>query len=130
MSEQSSVPYNAAFDDLRNVYLEDSWVLAVDAPVAGTVTFELEVVLTPEHPQYHPPTPGEQHCYVRGRLTVSGVTTVEQSDAPPAVDASGTLDHGNIHAFVQTGQHRWEIEGTWGSVSAESPTVSLAFSRP
>jgi hypothetical protein len=48
-------------------YLEDSYVLRIDAR-SDEATFWLDVVLTPKHPLYSPPKPGEQHSYRRARL--------------------------------------------------------------
>lgn len=57
--------YSEAFPDLAGVLLEDSWVLDI-APSERAVSFQLDVVLTPDHPRHRPPTTGEQHCYLTG----------------------------------------------------------------
>ena len=58
-------PYTE-LDGFENVYLEESYVLAIEAR-PGTVSFELEVVLTPEHPEYAPP-PLLKRMAASGRL--------------------------------------------------------------
>lgn len=59
-SDERAAGYETAFEALAGTYLEDSWVL--DASDAGlVVTFELDLVLTPEHRQCRPPAPSDQH---------------------------------------------------------------------
>jgi hypothetical protein len=118
--------YSEAFPDLAGVLLEDSWVLDI-APSERAVSFQLDVVLTPDHPRHRPPTTGEQHCYLTGWLTVQSSQPVEVrlSGAPPAMDASGEADLGNIDRFDLGADEAWELEGTWGSVRVVRPTVSL-----
>ena len=50
------------FPDLAEVYLEDGYVLEL-GEAEGSMTFALEVVLTPRHPRCKHPVPGEQYCY-------------------------------------------------------------------
>ena len=117
--------YFEAFPELAGTYLEDSWVLSV-AVVEGEATFDLDLVLTPEHPEYHPAKAGEQHCYVRASLTISAEVLVFQpSGAQPAVDAAGDEDLGNIDSFLQLGDDRWRIEGSWGTLDVRSPSVAV-----
>lgn len=121
--------YETAFAALRGMYLEDSWVLDVssDGPV---VTFVLDLVLTPEHPMFRPPSSGEQHCYRRARLTVSSQRRTEfhRSDLPPATDATGEPDFGNIDVLAPVdwdGEDAWEMSGSWGHLLALEPTLAV-----
>ena len=101
-------PYTE-LDGFENVYLEESYVLAIEAR-PGTVSFELEVVLTPEHPEYAPPPLGIFACYREGRLDFEGVTYLEWSGqgSPPISDPSGEPDYGQIDAFGWDYVHpRW-----------------------
>lgn len=127
----SDVDYPDAFADLAEIYLEDSWVLDVAAVERG-VCFRLDAVLTPNHPRYHPPAPGEQHCYRRAMLTVTSTkrSLLTRSDLPAATDASGEPDFGNIDVFSAVdwdGEDGWEMSGTWGELLAVEPAVVLAF---
>ncbi len=56
---------------LADVYLEDSYVLGIEARPAE-LRFLLDLVLTPSHEQYRPPLPGEQHCYRKGLADLQG----------------------------------------------------------
>lgn len=123
--------YHEAFADLAEIYLEDSWVLNV-APTERGATFRLDVVLTPSHPRYQSPSPGEQHCYRRAQLTVGGRrrSLLRPSDIPPARDASGELDFGNIDVFIQAdwdGEASWELSGDWSDLQIVEPFVNLAL---
>ena len=121
--------YWEAFSDLAGVYLEDSWVLEV-AATAHSLSLRLEAVLTPEHPLYEPPKPGEQHCYRSGWLRVGAADLIDLrlSGSRPAVDASGEPDFGHVDTFVpNTAEDRWELEGDWGDAAVRHPDVALRF---
>jgi hypothetical protein len=125
------VAYHDAFADLAGIYLEDSWALDV-APTQHEVAFQLDAVLTPEHPEYRPPAPGEQHCYRRARLTVASPqrSRLHRSDAPPAIDASGEPDFGNIESFSAVdweGEMAWELSGSWGDLVVVEPSVAIVL---
>lgn len=103
----------------EHLYLEDSWVLAVDEDNKG-LRFLVEAVLTEEHPEWKPRKPNEQYSYRRIEIRFDDPDhlTFRRSDAPPAVDASGETDYGNIDTFVWEGG-RYELEGSWGSATVE-----------
>jgi hypothetical protein len=89
---------------LENVYLEDSWVLGVFES-DDSLSFDLDAVLTEQHPQGHPPKPGEQYAYRRVSLTFPTLRAIESLDRgdPPATDAAGDLDSGNWKAAATAG---------------------------
>lgn len=105
----------------ENLNLEDSWVLGVDdAPDA--LRFDLEAVLTEQHPAWARPKPGEVHCYRRVELVFrqpEAVEWVERMTGPPAVDASGEADLGHIDSFLWDAAF-FELEGDWGHVRIQS----------
>jgi hypothetical protein len=105
---------------LENLYLEDSWVLGVFES-ADSLSFDLDALLTEQHPQWHPPRPGEQYAYRRVSLTFPNVRTIEWLDrgGPPATDASGEQDWGNIDRFI-VDDDVYEMEGGWGQVRVVS----------
>ena len=78
--------YHEAFDDLRDIYLEDSWVLQVQAD-GHTLRFVLDAVPTEAHPYYHGPRPDEQYDYRRAGLTIMGRNWCS---GPPALDRQST----------------------------------------
>jgi hypothetical protein len=105
---------------LEHLYLEDSWVLGVFESTAG-LSFDLEVVLTEQHPQWHPARPDEVHAYRRVSLTFPSVRTIEwlQRGSAPATDATGEQDWGHIDWFV-VDNDVYELEGDWGHVRVVS----------
>lgn len=125
------VDYPDAFADLAEIYLEDSWVLDVVATERG-VAFRLDAVLTPDHPRYQQPAPGEHHCYRRATLTLASTkrSLLTRSDVPGATDASGELDFGSIDVFRAVkweGEDAWEMSGDWGELLTVQPSVTLVL---
>lgn len=113
---------------LEAIYLEDSHVLSiVECP--GCLAFEMEAVLTPQHPAYHQPRAGEQYCYARGDLVFTNVAKVDwvRGSNSRSIDASGDEDLGNIDRLTYT-NGVYTAEGDWGEVlihSAANPTFEL-----
>ncbi|TRW86184.1 hypothetical protein FK535_06830 [Mycolicibacterium sp. 018/SC-01/001] len=104
------------FPGLDGFYLEDSFVLDI-TETPSTLIFSLDAVLTPEHPAYRPPRPGEHHCYRPADLTFSECTSVEWLHRSHRffTDATGAKDLGNIDALV-AGANSVLLEGDWGRV--------------
>jgi hypothetical protein len=111
----------------EHVFLEESYVLAVVAR-PSEVIFELDVVLTQEHPKYVAPEVGIYLCYWHGRLDFKGVTDLEWTGqgSPPATDASGEIDYGQIDAMTWD-VGRFELEGGWGAMNISATTVGLTL---
>ena len=111
----------------EHLYLEDSYVLDLVAR-PGRFTVTAEIVLTAEHPDYRPPGVDEQYCFRRGHIEFASVRRLTWSGqgAPPAIDASGTVDYGTIDALRRVGGVTY-LEGDFGMVQVESaaPTVIL-----
>jgi hypothetical protein len=95
VTESADVTYDAAFRDLTYVYLEDSWILDAN-PTEYALRFVIEAVLTPEHAEYHPAKPGEQHCYRAGILMISSAQPIlfEPGSTTEVVDDCGS-EHAN-----------------------------------
>jgi hypothetical protein len=120
-------PYTA-LTGLAEVYLEDSYVLGIEAR-PGELRFLLDLVLTPSHTAYRPAAPGEQHCYRRAQLVFTGVTRLVWTDqgAPPARDACGELDYGNVDVYEwDDAGHR--LTGDWGRIEVVAEAVSVDLS--
>lgn len=114
---------------LEFLYFEDSFVLGIKEE-SKKIIFSLDVVLLEKHPQYSPPKEGEAYCFKRGDLVFGEVTksTIKKSGAPPAIDASGAKDLGNIDVFFKK-DGKFFIEGDWGTAEIESDEVSFYFSE-
>lgn len=123
--------YYEAFASLRGTYLEDSWVLEVQAS-ERECTFRLDLVLTHEHAAYKPPKPGEQHCYAPATLRISTneALSFQPGQGQPASDATGEVDYGNIDTFDPVdweGRDAWMLTGLWGELLVATPEVAVAL---
>ena len=123
--------YHEEFADLSAVVLEESWVLRVDDSTRQ-LRMVLDLVLTPDHPGYGPPRPGEMYCYRRGTLVVDSDTAVHvrQSTRPPTIDPTGETDRGNVDTFgpaTDLGADVWELTGEWGEALIRRPRVRVEF---
>jgi hypothetical protein len=121
MENYTSIPV------LRDLFLEESWVLGIEAH-PGSLTFALDLVLTEEHSLYHLPLPGEQFCYRKGVLEFREVTQLAWANqgAPPARDASGQLDFENIDGMVSSG-NVYRLEGSWGEIEVVAHALTVTF---
>lgn len=113
--------------ELGEILLEESYVLDIDCH-PGSITFQMDFVLTERHAAYHAPKPNEQFCYRRGRLHLEKVTRSlwTGQGAPPGSDLTGELDWGNIDSLLWD-DGEFTLEGTWGQmeVSAQGVRVEL-----
>lgn len=103
------------------VYLEDSFVLSIHDE-GGTLSFDLDAVLTERHPRHTPPHPDEQYCYVSATLGFphpDAVTWVRRT-AATYHDAHGEIDHGNIDFLTIENDNTYRLGGDWGEVLVRS----------
>jgi hypothetical protein len=86
---------------LEAVYLDDSWVLGIHESESA-LRFELEAVLSEDHPQWSPPKPGEQYAYLRLDLVFANPRRVEwiERRMNPIFGPDGEVDYGNIDSFL------------------------------
>jgi hypothetical protein len=111
-----SVKQYYEFPDLAAVYLEDSFVLAVDE-ASDAVSFTIDAVLTERHPEYRPPSEGERYCHRRASLIIDGATAIHWVRRGDQVftDANNETDLGEIDAMTYQDDH-YDMEGSWGNV--------------
>jgi hypothetical protein len=131
MAEERVPAYHEYFASLHDIVLEESWVHGLDTSIRQLLV-RLDLVLTPAHPYYRPSGNDEAFCYRRGALVVDSDTAVilRRSTSPPAVDATGELDHGHIDAFCPApdlGDNVWELHGEWGEALVRQPRVQVTF---
>jgi hypothetical protein len=118
--------YSDAFAQLANVYLEDSWVLALRSSETE-LTFDFDAVLTEGHPAYRGPAPGEQYDYRRARLTLHGSVSCALSGAPPTSDATRTTDLGNIDSWTVDGAGLSLLSGGWGEARISDARIEFVL---
>lgn len=111
--------------ELSDVYLEDSYVLAIHE-YDDRVVFDLDIVLREGHPSYEQPHDGEPYCYRKASLCFLGVSSVEwmQKHFIQFADAAGEVDYGNIDSFTKDGDY-YLLEGDWGNVRIRCSSVEL-----
>ena len=107
--------------------LEESWVLDVTAR-PGSVVFRLDLVLTPEHPRYKLPHPGNNLFYLDGQLVFEEVTDLEwvAQGGPPAIDATGEIDYGHIDTMTWD-SGLYELQGDWGEMRVRARAARLVL---
>ena len=112
----------------RDYYLEDSYVLGIEE-TPTQVSFLLDVVLTPSHPQYLAPGPAEQHCYRPGTLMFRTVKRLEWKSRSlrKSVDASGQVDYGNIDIFEVLPDELFRLSGDWGELEIVANEATLTL---
>jgi hypothetical protein len=113
---------------LHGILLEESYVLDIQAR-PGLVQFAMDLVLTPDHDAYRAPHSGEQYCFRRGTLRFSDVTQLSWAGqgAPPARDASGEVDFGNIDA-MEWDESSYSLEGDWGRMEVLAGRAEVELS--
>lgn len=119
-----------SFPGLAGIYVESSFVLGISEPPDKFV-FQLDAVLTPDHPGYRSPRPGEHFCYEKGDLTfpdVTGVVWLNQKGSRYS-DASGEVDLGNIDVLRIDGD-AFFVEGDWGAVRIAGAQPHFEVSDP
>ena len=120
--------YYDSIGDLHDVYLEDSFVLGIHEG-DDVLFFDLDVVLTDDHPLYRPPPEDIRYCYRTARLSFSGnlqVTWVERNFHARNVTEDGHVDLGEIDGF-DCGPDGYYLDGEWGAVKIICDRVRLLF---
>ncbi|MCT9081144.1 hypothetical protein [Streptomyces fulvoviolaceus] len=122
--EEADYPQLGGFE---HVHLEDSFVLGIEATPAR-LTLDVELVLTPQHPAYRSPAPGEQNCYARATIEFRNVRNLNWTGqgTPPATDVSGEKDYGGIDALSRSGAV-FHLEGDWGAIDMTSDAPEIRF---
>jgi hypothetical protein len=113
------IPYHQ-LPGLQSVYLEDSYVTEI-VETPDRLAFDLDAVLTEDHPLYQAPAPGEQYCYRPAQLIFPNVRRVSwlEHHLRPSTDAAGEVDYGNIDVFYKD-DDTYHLEGDWGTVEVVS----------
>ena len=108
---------NFDLKDFNGLYLEDSYILnMIETP--KLFSFQMEFVLTEDHPQYKAPLENEMYCYQHGEINFiepKQVTWKYRNQKAASFDANGECDFGNIDIFLKS-EKGYLLEGDWGSV--------------
>jgi hypothetical protein len=127
MRENDPQAYHNAVPGLGGYYLEGSYVLGIRLE-GELLTFNMDLVLTEQHPDWQPPQPTEQHCYRKGQLVFEGVTglvwtrmLVSCPEGPVDEWDFGEMD------VLRTNGEQFEAEGQWGQVRFRARNVRVRF---
>ena len=115
------------FEGFENTFLEDSFVL--DLMITPLIfSIKLELVLTPEHPLYQKPLPGEAHCYRKAQIIFPNVKSVVWRDKIQTAyrDATGDTDFGTLDGFILT-DGIYKIDGDIGNIEVVSEAPKLGI---
>jgi hypothetical protein len=112
---------------LANIYLEDSYVLAIEEGVS-TLSFAMELVLLEPHPLYVKPAANEAYCYRNAQIHFCQTQHVLWHERNVLVcrDANGETDLGNLDIFRIEGT-TYHLVGDWGSVSVTCGTLLIDY---
>jgi hypothetical protein len=129
LGRESMKPY-IELPGLAEVVLEESYVLGIRAE-PSEVMFEIDFVLTRAHPAYAPPPSSERECFRKGHLRFLGVRRLvwAEQGAPPATDARGEPDYGNIES-LEWDEPRYVLAGDWGHMDVTAREVQIDLDDP
>ena len=127
-SSRSAMRPYTEIEEFSSYYLEDSYALGITARL-GTLDVELDIVLTPEHPEYSAHHPGEQHCYRRGHLRFRNVSCLhwDAQGMVPARDATGEPDLGCVDSWLVEDGIRHLIVGDFGRITVVSTVAEIVL---
>ncbi len=116
------------WEDFRNIYLEDSFVLEI-IETSILLSFKIEFVLGEQHLLYKKPNINEAYCYCLGYMKFINPTNVKWEKKNfdfTSIDANGEKDLGNIDLFYKENDFYF-LEGDWGKVSLQCEQIELNF---
>ncbi|HMS30759.1 MAG TPA: hypothetical protein PKD32_12975 [Saprospiraceae bacterium] len=120
-------------ENFKGLFLEDSFVLQI-IEVPELISFQVEFVLTEDHPEYKKPLDDEMYCYRFGEINFKNPKQViwkVKNQKAVSIDANGDNDLGNIDLFFKSGDD-YSLEGDWGCViiNCENLEVKLKAQSP
>ena len=104
-------------DCFKGLFLEDSFVFQI-IELPELISFQVEFVLTEDHPEYKEPLDNEMHYYRFGEINFKDLKQVIwkfRNQKAVSIDANGENDLGNIDLFLKSGDD-YTLEGDWGCV--------------
>jgi len=115
------------FRELRDVYLEDSFVLNISEKSKG-IRFLMELVLTENHPMHSTPKPDEMYCYKNAELLFPNATEIDwiEKTLTPSIDALNEVDYGNIDALYFRNDF-YHLSGDWGNLKIKSSEPQIRY---
>jgi hypothetical protein len=115
------LPYYDAIPDLTDVYLEDSYVMAISETDIGLMV-EMVFVLRKGHPLYIEPAKDAYYCYHGGSIIFDHPAQIQwiEKKMKKFTDENGNTDYGTLHSLnVEGGTHA--LHGEFGRVNIITP---------
>lgn len=102
---------------LKDVYLEDSYILDIDDTNSNYFEMKLELVLKESHPLYSTPLKEEQYCYVDALISFFNIRSVKWNEKNINNSQLKKVegDYGNVDSFL-IDQNKIKIFGEIGNV--------------
>lgn len=115
------------FSLFNGIFLEDSFVLDISID-QEKIEFQLEIVLTENHPLYNEPLKDESYCYKNAKLIFKDFNNAQwlEKNESYFTDASDEKDYGNID-FLHLNDKNFELGGDWGHLIVENGIINLEF---
>ena len=115
------------FPGFENIYLEDSYVLGIEAKNAS-IQILIECVLTEKHPLYSQALPGEAYCYRQMKIKFPQVKSDNLNSLKMRTipNPDGRSDFGNIDEFFMA-DGTYHLFGEWGEITLISDSPELVL---
>ncbi|PYE32811.1 hypothetical protein DFP83_105119 [Idiomarina fontislapidosi] len=114
--------------DLKNLYLEDSFVLSIDE-FEGEIVFSMDFVLNENHPLYSEPSSEENYCYRKGKIKFTEPKVVRwiKRNENRTTDINGEVDFGNIDTFIKSDDEKYVLSGDWGKLEISPKDIIIEY---
>jgi len=128
MSETGETTDWRQLREFADVDLTRSFVLSWHIE-SGTLSIDIDLFLTPEHPFYEKPRPAEKVCIRPACIEFPCCEALgtDRARIGELVDIAGNLGHGAIKGLRLVADGRYEISGEFGTVfvDAERPLLKI-----
>ena len=114
--------------DLKNLYLEDSFVLSIDE-FEGEIVFGMGFVLNENHPLYSEPSSEENYCYRKGKIKFTEPKVVRwiKRNEKRTTDINCEVDFGNIDTFIKSDDEKYVLSGDWGKLEISPKDIIIEY---
>jgi len=114
--------------ELKNLYLEDSFVLSIDE-FEGEIVFSMDFVLNENHPLYSEPSFEENYYYRKGKIKFTEPKVVRwiKRNEKRTTDINGEVDFGNIDTFIKSDDEKYVLSGDWGKLEISPKDIIIEY---
>lgn len=114
--------------EIKNLYLEDSFVLSIDE-FEGEIVLSMDFVLNENHPLYSAPSSEENYCYRKGKIKFTEPKVVRwiKRNENRTTDLNGEVDFGNIDTFIKSDDEKYVLSGDWGKLEILPKDIIIEY---